>query len=227
MNTIKPILAFLLLATPALADTISYTAAFSNRTPPQVLPGFDTNLGQLYEVQLAISGTTGGFWFTDPVTSGTLNVTATAMLNGSFVGSGTTSADFAYDTPATFLLLDAPISVNSEIEFDLGRFITTTLSLPVILSPYFTNLDPAAFPSGHLTSYSGSETITYVFGVPEPSSMIMALVATLIVVTLYTAVRLRIRTVAPQHILATRPETMAVVERLMNEHDETLRKLAD
>src|SRR3954467_14456143 len=88
---------------PGRAGSITYTANFNNRLPLPALPGFDSSLGQLTQVDLDITVAASGFWSTQetPVSSGTFHILFEALVDGNYVGSAQTSDPFTLNPPAS------------------------------------------------------------------------------------------------------------------------------
>jgi hypothetical protein len=168
---------------PGRAGSITYTANFGRMLPMPTLPGFDTSITDLDEVDFKVTGFVSGFWLSEvsPIASGTFNLDAETLLNNVDVGFSQTAAPFSYPAPQIFLFLDATFAVDSVLTSDLSMFYAPqTMTLSLLLNYYFTDIDPGVYPVGEISSWGGTETLTYIYGVPEPSGASMAGTASLI-----------------------------------------------
>lgn len=161
-----------------MGGSITYTTAFSTRSAPPVVPGFDASLGQLTEVDFAVTGSARGTWFTPTaVTSGTFTLFTGAHLADVAMGAVWDTQPFT-ELPAQNLLFLGD-------SFALAHVCTDALSpfygpypcnLILEFSAAVTDLEPTQLEVfGGLTGYDAVATVTYVYGaqVSEPSSLLM------------------------------------------------------
>jgi PEP-CTERM motif len=167
-------LLLLALSVSAHAGEITYSAPFLNRQPLPSFPGFDPSLGELHSVNLAVSGAESGYWSTTDgslISSGVFNFRLEILVDGRFVGGGTTSTPFVFDPPSQNFPWGGSFALSSTLEDDLDIFLTPTVAPYFFVSAWFT---PVAL-RGSLSTLAGVESITYTFGpsVPEPASVVM------------------------------------------------------
>jgi hypothetical protein len=163
----------LMLPCAACAESITYSAAFTERLVVPTLPAFDPSLGVLTAVDLAVSGEADGFWFTDgtPIDSGTFHILFQALLGGDYVGASVSSDPFTVP-PCSQLPWGGSFLMSSTLTSNLDRFEAPEIALVFPCSAWF---DAACPLNGSLTRVTGTEAITYTFGpaVPEPASLLL------------------------------------------------------
>jgi hypothetical protein len=168
---------------PGRAGSITYTANFSNRTPPPAIPQFDSALGQLIDVEATVTGGVGGTFETIPaVTSGTYNLYVGASLTSGegglpFVslGAANSSTPFSGGTGGV-LFLGGSFTVSRDLTSELGPFYgNKKIGLSLDVSQFLTDKIPDdAYAYLAYASGGGTLTVTYTFAVPEPPGAIMA-----------------------------------------------------
>ena len=168
----------LTLANAADAGSLTYVVPIDTLTQPGYLPEFDPMQGTLLSVGFVANVTAAGdFYFEDAVSSVDVYAsvsfygvtpTDTLISLGSVFGFAT--EDFS--TPENFV--SASVNIDSAYFLPAASFYGTDM-LNVQAVP---NVGVAAGGVGGqpigLASADGSLTVTYTFGVPEPSSLLIA-----------------------------------------------------
>jgi hypothetical protein len=173
----------LVMMTGSRADgeAITYSVGYNTHTQTGTVPLFDPALGPLHEVVFIGSGmATQSFHFNLPVSdvtyTGFIGVILDRPDGGTAgLGSGSFSGAEHFDPPGvTFVTVSGGATFGSDQTTGLAIF--EGQGIAGVQMSAFIGVSPT--PNvGELLFGLGSGTITYLYGLPEPSSWVMLLIA--------------------------------------------------